>query len=283
MKANPKFTNQSSRFWATVKIVSERAGYSERGKKREPVKMKRYDFSDIVKTFTTLGLPNDYCIKDGKPTPECALVLEYLNYRADLLENTVQTFLMDKTEAQTAYEELKSKFPLSTVKAQMNKQTGDKSHPNYLVNIINLIAESILGNDFQDDPHSMAIVSDGKGPIKMLCRRMDGAYPSLIEPKIMWEVKEYYGTKTFGSRIADGVYETMLVGEELKELKKDYGIDIISVLFVDDKFSWWTLGRSYLCRLIDILHSGHVDYIFFGKEALTEWGVLLQEVKSATK
>ena len=35
-----------------------------------------------------------------------------------------------------------------------------------------------------------------------------------------WEIKEYYGTTTLGSRVADGVYETMLDGLELRELQR---------------------------------------------------------------
>ena len=30
----------------------------------------------------------------------------------------------------------------------------------------------------------------------------------------LWEIKEYYYTTTFGSRVADGVYETLLDGLE---------------------------------------------------------------------
>ena len=37
-------------------------------------------------------------------------------------------------------------------------------------------------------------------------RRFDGAYPNIINPRIVWEIKEYYYATTFGSRVADGVY-----------------------------------------------------------------------------
>jgi len=36
----------------------------------------------------------------------------------------------------------------------------------------------------------------------------------------------------------------------------------------DAKFTWWDCGKSYLCRLIDMLHMGYVDEILFGKEVL---------------
>ncbi|MSP97397.1 MAG: tetratricopeptide repeat protein [Betaproteobacteria bacterium] len=30
--------------------------------------------------------------------------------------------------------------------------------------------------------------------------------------------------------------------------------------------AWWECGRSYLCRMIDMLHMGYVDEVIFGKE-----------------
>ena len=39
-----------------------------------------------------------------------------------------------------------------------------------------------------------------------------------MDPLAVWEIKEYYYTTTFGSRVADGVYETLLDGMELREL-----------------------------------------------------------------
>lgn len=47
---------------------------------------------------------------------------------------------------------------------------------------------------------------------------------------------------------------------------------------MDDHYTWWTLGRSYLCRIIDMLHMGMIDEALFGKEIVdripkivTEW------------
>ena len=48
---------------------------------------------------------------------------------------------------------------------------------------------------------------------------MDGGFPSITNPLAIWEVKEYYYTTTFGSRVADGVYETLLDGMEIEELE----------------------------------------------------------------
>jgi hypothetical protein len=56
-------------------------------------------------------------------------------------------------------------------------------------------------------------------------------------------------TKTFGSRVADGVYESLLDGLELEELWLIEKVKVLHYLMVDDKFTWWDCGRSYLCRI----------------------------------
>lgn len=278
MKANPLFKNKAPEFWAIVKMVSETCGYSERNRK-DGRRMKTYFPEDVLKAHQKMNIPTELCFdNNNSPTEICKNALEYLNYRADILEDVVKGNLLNREIAKEKYEELKEKFPESSVKVQMNKQKGDKRHPSYLVNMVNLIAESKIGNgSFDDDPMKMGIISNEKGPLRVLCRRMDGAVPSVNQPKILWEVKEYYGTKTFGSRIADGVYETMLVGEELKSIENSLDLKIDHILFVDDYFTWWELGRSYLCRLLDILNMGYADYIFFGKEVVTEWPQYLDE------
>src|SRR6185369_6056687 len=105
MKGNEKFTKKSSRFWAVVKIVSEKIGYSERVGKDKVSGMKRYTFEDIRNTFNKLEMPIEYCFVNDKPTSECVSVLEYLNYRADLIENVIRPLLMDREEAKKAYSE----------------------------------------------------------------------------------------------------------------------------------------------------------------------------------
>lgn len=53
---------------------------------------------------------------------------------------------------------------------------------------------------------------------------------------------------------------------ELEELKVSTQRKVQHVLFIDDYFTWWECGRSYLCRMIDMLHMGYVDEVVFGRE-----------------
>jgi len=106
--------------------------------------------------------------------------------------------------------------------------------------------------------------------LRTLARRIDGAFPSIINPIAVWEIKEYYYTTTFGSRVADGVYESLLDGMEIEEMREREGVHVKHYLFVDAHYTWWECGKSYLCRLIDMLHMGYVDEILFGSEVVDE-------------
>ena len=93
----------------------------------------------------------------------------------------------------------------------------------------------------------------------------------------MHTIKEYYYTTTFGSRVADGVYETLLDGMELEELREHEGIDVRHYLMTDAHFTWWDCGRSYLCRFVDMLHMGFVDEVLFGREVIEEMPRIVAE------
>jgi hypothetical protein len=134
--------------------------------------------------------------------------------------------------------------------------------------MINMLIESNLkGKKCNFDPKELNTFTHCNRPGIVMARRVDGAYPSTLNPKTIWEIKEYYYTTTFGSRIADGVYESLLDGYELNEVQKTLGISVKHYLFVDAYETWWELGgKSYLCRLIDMLHMGFIDEVIFGKE-----------------
>ena len=172
-------------------------------------------------------------------------------------------------------------------KIPMNKQKGEKRQVAFFTSIINILAEKTIREitgiyddiGFDDDPRGLAYVWDDNGYITgASSRRFDGAYPSIQNPELVWEIKEYYYATTFGSRVADGVYETQLDGFEFNELYERTGIKIYHVLFVDAYRTWWEQGKSYLCRIVDALNSGTVDEVIIGREVLTRWPELLKEI-----
>ena len=153
----------------------------------------------------------------------------------------------------------------------MNKQKGTKKAEAFFTCVINMIIDRYTKDyGFNPNPHSLTTVTQGDQPLRTLARRLDGAFPKIVNPIAVWEIKEYYYTTTFGSRVADGVYETLLDGMEIEELRDSEKITVKHYLFADSHFTWWACGQSYLCRIIDMLHMGYVDEVLFGREVVQE-------------
>jgi hypothetical protein len=241
-------------------------GYSKRGRRDERGELRRYTTDEIVACLKNAG------IYSRKNSPELVRQLcGYLNKRSEVLENDVAPNLMNRDQASALFHELRRKLKPHCA-LPMNKQKGEKHHYAYMVGIVNMLTESSLGDRaFEDNPRGLTIVSRSGKLLRTFSRWMDGAYPSRIDPHAVWEVKEYYGTTTFGSRVADGVYETMLDGEEFAELYREEKRKVFHYLIVDDRFTWWDCGRSYLCRIVDALHMGLLDEALFGREVLKRW------------
>ena len=66
------------------------------------------------------------------------------------------------------------------------------------------------------------------------------------------------------------MYETLLDGLELEELEEHEKISVQHLLIVDAYLTWWDMGKSYLCRMIDMLNMGYVDEILFGYEVVEQ-------------
>jgi hypothetical protein len=140
-----------------------------------------------------------------------------------------------------------------------------------------LIEANACGLPCDYDPRELTAITFNNAPIRTLARRVDGAFPKTVNPVAIWEIKEYYYTTTFGSRVADGVYETLLDGLELEELREHVGVDVKHYLMIDDFRKWWDIGRSYLCRIVDMLHMGYVDEVLFGREVADRLPVIVKE------
>lgn len=271
MKPNNRFLNQPKNFWAYVRTISQKVGYTERKTVAKPdASVKIPNLSDINKAFRLLDLnTSDILNNNLRLTPMGEDLIAYFEYRADILNNYVKPRLMDKVRAKEVYDGIREVYTPRYCDQPMNKQKGDKKAPAFFTCIINMIIEREIGSCNCDyDPRELTTVTRNGKPVRTLARRVDGAFPSAVNPKAIWEIKEYYYTTTFGSRVADGVYETLLDGMELSELKEHENIDVKHYLMVDDYFTWWDCGRSYLCRMIDMLHMGYVDELLFGYEVV---------------
>lgn len=239
--------------------------------------------ADVLKGMKKLNLLSNHLVDGTEPTPFATTLLDYFAFRAQVLNNIVQHQLMDKVAAKAMYERLlgAQEYKLA---AAMNKQKGEKKQVAYLTAMVNMLIEANAdGLEFDHDPRQLTTITRDGMPLRTLARRIDGAFPSAINPVAVWEIKEYYHTTTFGSRVADGVYETLLDGMELEEMRLETGVEVEHVLIADAHFTWWVKGRSYLCRMIDMLHMGFVDEILFGTEIEERLPVLVAEWVGKTR
>lgn len=266
-----EFADSPKEFWAKVRFVSQELGYAERGNDS----IREYTADEIESLFRQQGTHIEHS--------EALRLAAYSAKRKEAI-HTAKDFLMDAEIAEDIYCKVSesAEWALIPFDAPMNKQKGEKKNVAFLTAIVDLIAHDVLteyGIDFDHDPRRLLeFYDDNNNLVSVSSRRLDGAIPSTKNPLAVWEIKEYYYTTTFGSRIADGVYETRLDGFELKEAREFSGKHTRHILFVDSYSTWWGQGKSYFCRLIDMLNEGSVDEIIFGQEVITRWPEVLREI-----
>jgi hypothetical protein len=274
MRPEPDFARCSSRFWAHVRTISERGGYVQRG----TGDVKAYSLDEMKDVLRKAELnASQLATPRGRRTPLAGELEAYFRYRADALNLQVRARLMDERQAREEFGRLKRELR-PTCPLPMNKQKGKKRKPAYLTGIVNMLVEAhSAGQQADFDPKALATVTADRAPVYTLSRRFDGCFPSVIDPVAVWETKEYYHTTTFGSRVADGIYETLLDGFELEDLRETEGARIGHHLMVDGRYTWWECGRSYLCRIVDMLNMGYVNEVLFGSEVLERLPSLVAE------
>jgi len=191
MKPNIKFSKMDKSFWAAVRTISQEVGYTIRGKKL----IKVPAVEEIVNAFNNLSLKKEEIIDQNEtPTTITKVLIDYFEYRADILNNYVEPRLMDVERASECFSKMRQKSSPSCP-LPMNKQKGKKKACAYFTCIINMIIESVIGKRKCDyDPRGLTTVTTDGFPLRTLARRVDGAFPGVVNPIAIWEIKEYYYT-----------------------------------------------------------------------------------------
>jgi hypothetical protein len=274
MKPDRRFLKQPKHFWANVRTISQKLGYTERGEGA----IKVPSLEKMRAALLGLGLESSHLLAaDGRPTALGLNLHDYFKFRAQVLNNTVERLLMTAEQAAKLFAKHKQRL-CPSCPVPMNKQKGKKKAAAYFTGLVNMLIEAnAKGYPCDYDPRALTTITAHSAPLRTLARRVDGAFPSAVNPVAVWEIKEYYYTTTFGSRVADGVYETLLDGMELEELREHEGIDVKHYLMVDAHYTWWDCGKSYLCRIVDMLHMGYVDEVLFGREIVAEIPRIVKE------
>ncbi len=253
MRPVERFRNRPGSFWATVRTLSETVGSGDSIVVPSP--------GDVAAAFQRLNL------KPGEASED---VLDYLWQRARLLTEEAAPNLMTASEARHLFEEVRGTFQ-PTCPIPLNKQRGEKRVVACLTAFVNMTIERTIGDlpcDF--DPRRLTRITRRGKPLRTFSRRADGAFPSGVDPIAIWEIKEHYFTTTFGSRVSGGVFETLLDGMEIDELRRNEGVRVRHYFMVDGYETWWKQGKPHLCRLCDALHMGYVDEVLVGRRVVAE-------------
>ncbi len=154
MRRFDEFADRDTGFWAVVKYVSERSGYSKGGF------VSTHSAQDIEKALAEA----DFFIDRRQITD----VKRYLDLRADLLNNQVKSSLMDAAAAKTEYEKLSAIHSGGNYRSKLpyNKQKGEMKQIAYFTAIINILAEKTIkksgrelgGLGFNDDPRGLVYI-----------------------------------------------------------------------------------------------------------------------------
>ena len=96
MTPDKRFLGLPKSFWAHVRLISQGAGYTERGKNC----IKIPSLQDIQKILTRQSLGANHIInaKTNKGTKLGGLLLKYFRYRADILHKQAEPNLMNVSE-----------------------------------------------------------------------------------------------------------------------------------------------------------------------------------------
>ncbi len=87
MKSNDKFKNLDKSFWANIRSISQKIGYTTRAnnKKKITSTIKIPDIDEIKTALTKIGLSTEHLIdRNNCPTKLGKLVIEYFTYRANV-------------------------------------------------------------------------------------------------------------------------------------------------------------------------------------------------------
>ncbi|HEY3317816.1 MAG TPA: hypothetical protein VGK50_05295, partial [Coriobacteriia bacterium] len=187
MQGESVFRSMPHNFWAYVRLISQDTGYSKSGVIVVPGER------ELLAALKKRGLSVDD-IHDGTALTDFGTrLMEYFVYRADVLNRFVEPRLRDAGAAKLSYESIVAGRTLSCPQP-MNKQKGSKRAFAYLTCIVNAILEQSLGGSACDfDPRELLVGTSDRRPVRTLARRVDGAFPSVVDPVAVWEIKEYWG------------------------------------------------------------------------------------------
>jgi hypothetical protein len=213
---------------------------------------------------------NTLSVEDGKSFEidpvHVALFFEYLRQRES---DFAEAFGMLRSEAEAL--RFCRRHKIRVAKTTTKNQDHHQSSKAMVATVSALAAAACVKakTTLNANPQTRCVWCLQNG-LHVSARNIDGAIPSLANPAIIWEIKEYWGLTSGGSKMSDAVYECNLVGRELREFEERTQCRVIHVVFIDGK-AQWTARVSDLKRFIDLMNQGFIDHLFVGREVETAW------------
>lgn len=206
------------------------------------------------------------------------LLVRYCSEREKLLKQALDAL---RTEEQAkAYCKSESiEWAITKTKSKDHHQSSKT-----LIATVGTIAQRVckeFGETVDVDPYRRCIWCIDNH-LHVTARNLDGAIPAVRDPYVVWEIKEYWGKTSGGSKMSDAVYECHLVGREIREFEKKSKHKISHIVFLDGK-DQWNSRKSDLARFIDLHNQGLIDHLFIGRTIETEWESVLTELLRVRK
>lgn len=231
--------------------------------------------------LSMLEMNGELLLEDGThfPVDDAAVdsLAQYLQQSPTDLERALSS-LRQEEQALAFCDELGVTVGTTPTQSEDHHQS-----PKALIGAVTYVAGEVcdeLGLTLDENPQTRAVWC-GLSGLHVTARNLDGAIPSLSNPAIVWEIKEYWGKTGGGSKMSDAVYECHLVGRELRAFEEQTERQIEHAVFVDGKIQWGT-RKSDMTRFIDLFHQGLIDHLFVGSDVETEWGDTLRDLLSSS-
>lgn len=207
-----------------------------------------------------------------------AQIGEYCKHRNQLLKDALDS-LRTEEEAKLYCASRLIEWNTTKTKSKDHHQSSKT-----LIATVGSIAQKVcqkFNETLEDNPQRRCIWCIDNH-LHVTARNLDGAIPALRDPYIVWEIKEYWGKTSGGSKMSDAVYECQLVGREIREFELKSKHKVSHIVFLDGKEQWNT-RKSDLARFIDLHNQGLIDFLFIGAAIETQWEDVLTKLLQSRK
>jgi hypothetical protein len=201
-------------------------------------------------------------------------LVEYLDFRRTLWD-AAERLLRTEDEAKAYCQKNFNELPKTS---QTQNQEHHQSSKAMVLTTTRLSEAACreFGMAIEPSPQRRCVWVAGQR-LHVTARNLDGAIPGLVDPFLVWEIKEFWGMTSGGSKMSDAVYECALVGRELRDFEKRTKLHVEHAVLLDGK-AQWTSRKSDLLRFYDLYHQGLIDLLIVGREVETVWQPFVKSV-----